>query len=73
MLEHKFGMEEIVTKLSILRDEFTHLHDYNPIENLSSRLKSPESLLEKMKRKGVSSPRRSTRSGPWSPTSPASG
>src|SRR5918999_1897678 len=53
MLEHKFGMEEVVTKLSILRDEFTHLHDYNPIENVSSRLKSPESLLEKLRRKGL--------------------
>jgi len=53
MLEHKFGMDEIVTKLSILRDEFTHLHDYNPIENLSFRLKSIESLFEKMVRKGL--------------------
>ena len=53
MLEHKFGMEEVVTKLSILRDEFTHLHDYNPIEHVSSRLKSPESLLEKLRRKGL--------------------
>lgn len=53
MLEHKFGMDEIVTKLTILRDEFTHLHDYNPIENVSARLKSPESLLEKMGRKGL--------------------
>jgi putative GTP pyrophosphokinase len=53
MLEHKFGMEEIVTKLSILRDEFTHLHDYNPIENVSSRLKSVESLFDKMGRKGL--------------------
>ena len=53
MLEHKFGMEEVVTKLSILRDEFTHLHDYNPIEHISSRLKSPDSLVEKMRRKGT--------------------
>ncbi|CAB4690696.1 unannotated protein [freshwater metagenome] len=53
MLEHKFGMEEIVTKLSILRDEFTHLHDYNPIENVASRLKSIESLFDKMHRKGL--------------------
>jgi putative GTP pyrophosphokinase len=54
MLEHRFGMDEIVTKLNILRDEFTHLHDYNPIESVSSRLKSPESLLEKVQRKGIS-------------------
>ena len=53
MLEHRFGMDEVVTKLNILRDEFTHLHDYNPIESVSSRLKSPESLLEKMVRKGL--------------------
>lgn len=53
LLEHKFGMDEIVTKLSILRDEFAHLHDYNPIEHVSSRLKSPESLVEKIGRKGI--------------------
>ncbi|KQW48050.1 GTP pyrophosphokinase [Nocardioides sp. Root1257] len=53
MLEHRFGMDEVVTKLNILRDEFTHLHDYNPIESVSSRLKSPESLLEKIERKGL--------------------
>jgi putative GTP pyrophosphokinase len=53
MLEHRFGMDEVVTKLKILRDEFTHLHDYNPIESVASRLKSPESLAEKMVRKGL--------------------
>lgn len=53
LLEHKFGMDEVVTKLSILRDEFAHLHDYNPIEHVSSRLKSPESLVEKIGRKGI--------------------
>ena len=53
LLEHKFGMDEVVTKLSILRDEFAHLHDYNPIEHVSSRLKSPESLVEKIQRKGI--------------------
>ncbi len=53
MLEHRFGMDEVVTKLNILRDEFTHLHDYNPIETVSSRLKSPESLVEKVGRKGI--------------------
>lgn len=53
MLEHRFGMDEIVTKLNILRDEFAHLHDYNPIESVTSRLKSPESLVEKLQRKGL--------------------
>lgn len=54
LLEHRFGMDEVVTKLNILRDEFAHLHDYNPIETVSARLKTPESLLEKIARKGLS-------------------
>jgi putative GTP pyrophosphokinase len=52
MMRYKFGIEEIVTKLTILRDEFAHLHNDNPIENVSSRLKNPESIIEKMARKG---------------------
>jgi putative GTP pyrophosphokinase len=53
MMRYRFGMDEIVTKLSILRDEYAHLHDENPIENISSRLKRPESIVEKMARKGT--------------------
>lgn len=52
LMRYKFGMEEVVTKISILRDEFTHLHDDNPIENFTSRLKRPDSIVEKMHRKG---------------------
>lgn len=51
MMRYKFGMEEVTTKLSILREEFAHLHQTNPIENVSSRLKNPDSILEKMRRK----------------------
>ncbi|MDN4472598.1 GTP pyrophosphokinase [Demequina zhanjiangensis] len=53
LLQYEFGLREIDTKLSILRDEFLELHDYNPIEHVSSRVKSPESLIEKIDRKGV--------------------
>lgn len=53
MLRHRFGMEEVVTKLTILRDEFALMHDTNPIEHVASRLKSPDSLAEKMQRKGT--------------------
>ncbi len=51
MMEYKFGIDTVHTKIAILRDELTHLHDYNPIENLSSRLKSPDSILDKIGRK----------------------
>jgi len=51
MMQYKFGIEEMTTKIRILQDEFNELHDYNPIEHVSSRLKSPESILEQLVRK----------------------
>jgi GTP pyrophosphokinase len=53
LLEYRFGMQEIETKISILREEFLQTHDYNPIEHVTSRLKSPDSLIDKVQRKGV--------------------
>jgi len=53
MLRYKFGMDEVITKLSILREEFSQNHDYNPIEHISSRLKSLDSVIAKMQRKGI--------------------
>jgi putative GTP pyrophosphokinase len=51
--EYEFGMREVETKISILRDEFTHMNAYNPIEHVKSRLKSPDSIVEKVARRGV--------------------
>lgn len=53
LMEYRFGMQEVETKLGILRDEFQLVHDYNPIEHVTSRVKSPDSLVEKVQRKGV--------------------
>ncbi|KJC64305.1 GTP pyrophosphokinase [Agreia bicolorata] len=53
MMSYKFGIDEIMTKINILREELNHVHDYNPIEHVNSRLKSPESILEKVQRKGL--------------------
>lgn len=53
LLEYRFGMQEIETKIAILRDEFLHLHEYNPIEHVSSRVKSPDSIVQKAIRKGI--------------------
>lgn len=52
MLSYKFALEEINTKIDILKQEFQYFHDYNPIEHVKSRLKSPESILRKIERKG---------------------
>lgn len=63
LLEYRFGMQEIETKVAILREEFQHMHDYNPIEHVSSRVKSPDSLVEKVVRKGIDSDFASIRAG----------
>lgn len=55
MMEYKFGMDEMATRISILQQEFTHLHDDNPIEHVSSRLKSPDGIVEKMQRRDCGS------------------
>ena len=53
LLEYQFGLREVETKLSILRDEFQLMHAYNPIEHVSSRVKTADSLIEKVMRKGI--------------------
>lgn len=53
MVTYKFGLDEMNTKLNILKEEFQYIHEYNPIEHLKSRIKSPESILKKMARKNL--------------------
>ena len=43
------------TKVDILNDEFRHVHKYNPIEYVKSRIKSPESIVKKLERHGYES------------------
>ncbi len=49
-LRYKFAIDEVTTKISILREEFEETHDHSPIEHVRSRLKSPESLFAKVAR-----------------------
>ncbi|ESU31836.1 hypothetical protein G3A_14525 [Bacillus sp. 17376] len=53
-LIYKFALDEMNTKINILKEEFIHIHDYNPIEHCNSRLKSPESIIKKLTRKNLS-------------------
>ncbi|MBO5258746.1 MAG: GTP pyrophosphokinase family protein [Agathobacter sp.] len=46
------ALKEVNTKLEILNDEFRHIHKYNPIEYIKTRIKSPESIVKKLKRYG---------------------
>lgn len=53
MMMYKFALDELETKTEILKEEFQILHDYNPIENTKSRIKSLESIMSKLYRKGI--------------------
>lgn len=59
---HEFSLEmnyysaaikRVTTSLEILDNEFQIKNDYNPIHHIESRLKTPRSILEKMKVRGI--------------------
>ena len=52
MFLYNSALKEVGTKLEILNDEFQHVHQYNPIEYIKSRIKSPESIVKKLKKNG---------------------
>lgn len=54
-LEHLYesAIREVKTKLEILDSEFRTKFSYNPIHHIEDRLKSPQSIMEKLRRKGV--------------------
>lgn len=49
------ALKEVQTKVEILNDEFQQVHQYNPIEYIKSRIKTPESIVKKLKRYGYDS------------------
>lgn len=55
MLIYNSALKEVGTKLEILNDEFQHVHRYNPIEHIKSRIKTPESIVKKLKKNGYES------------------
>jgi putative GTP pyrophosphokinase len=52
LLLYESALKEISTKIEILNDEFVHVHKYNPIEHVKKRIKTPESIVRKLKRQG---------------------
>lgn len=48
MLMYDSALKEVNTKLEILNNEFKLAHQYNPIEHIISRIKSPQSIAKKM-------------------------
>lgn len=63
MMMYQFALNELETKIEILKEEFQLLHDYNPIEHTKSRVKSFDSIIGKIQRKGLPFSLESIRSG----------
>lgn len=54
-LIYNAALRQVETKMEILNDEFQHVHQYNPIEHIKARIKTPESIVKKLKRNGYES------------------
>ncbi len=54
-LVYNAALRQMETKMAILNDEFQHVHQYNPIEHIKARIKTPESIVKKLKRQGYES------------------
>lgn len=53
MFLYEAGINQLESRINILKKEFQFSNDRNPIENVESRIKSKESILLKLKRKGL--------------------
>lgn len=51
MFLYNSALKEIKTKIDILQDELKLFHNYEPIEYITTRIKKPENIIEKMERK----------------------
>lgn len=55
MFLYNAALKEVGTKIDILNEEFQHIHRYNPIEHVKSRIKTPESIVKKLRKNGYDS------------------
>ena len=53
MTMYNSAIKEVRTKFEILNDDLSRDYDRNPIEMIKSRVKSPESILKKVKAKNL--------------------
>ncbi len=47
------ALREVNTKIEILNNEFKSVHKYNPIEHIKMRIKSMQSIMDKLERKNI--------------------
>ena len=51
-MRYQAAIKEISTKLEVLDNEYSVRYDYNPIHHMQCRIKSIDSIMEKIERKG---------------------
>jgi hypothetical protein len=54
MMMYSCAIREVKTKLEVLNDELSIRNKRNPIEMIKSRVKKPESIIEKLSRRNLS-------------------
>ncbi|MBQ8947610.1 MAG: GTP pyrophosphokinase family protein [Lachnospiraceae bacterium] len=54
-LRYNAALKLITTRIEILNEELQEEHRYNPIEHVKGRIKTPESIVKKLRRHGVES------------------
>ncbi|MGN0064212.1 MAG: GTP pyrophosphokinase family protein [Nocardioides sp.] len=53
LMVYKFALEELTTKVEILREEINYRKGSSPIEHVSTRLKTMDSIVAKAERRGI--------------------
>ena len=51
MFIYKMAIKELETKIGIIKDEFKLFYDYDLIDHINKRIKTPKSIMKKMKDK----------------------
>lgn len=53
MFVYHAALIQMESRIKVLNDELTHIYSYNPIEYTRTRLKSPESIMKKLRKNGL--------------------
>ncbi|MCC8140178.1 MAG: GTP pyrophosphokinase family protein [Lachnospiraceae bacterium] len=52
MFIYQSALAQMNSRIEVLNNELSHVYSYNPIEYVKSRLKTPESIMKKLRKQG---------------------
>lgn len=53
MIKYISALKVLETQFDIISDDFKYIKDYNPIEHIKTRIKSADSIIDKLERKNI--------------------